>query len=471
MRPLLTDIRPALLYSFSFSPKQDWSTLHPTGPELAQYFADVCEKYGLVDKIQLNTEVDEIKWLEDVEEWEVTLTSLVPGTGDLAKSERDAMVAREGPHSVYVQTEKVRAKVVVSGAGGLVEPKQWPQGIPGIESFEGQVIHTAKWDSNVDLQGKDVVVIGSGCSAAQVVPSLAEYQPKSVTQVMRTPPWIQPDLFSDKGLELWERWTPFLFSYVPGLSYTLRGVMFAMFEMDFLGWFKNNRYAEWKRRSTEQKFLAYMRSATPSKYHEILTPNYDLGCKRRVVRGEWFKSLNNPNYELTTMRLTSVQSRSVTLGPGKHYPPDSAETDEVRQVPADVIILGNGFETNNWLHPLRVVGRDGKNLNEVWDERGGAQAYLGLAMDRFPNFFFIFGPNTATGHTSVIFASENAVNYSLNFIKPILNGDVSSYEVTEEAERAWANKVQKGLQGTVFQAGNCTSWYKTESGWNSSTYP
>jgi len=143
----------------------------------------------------------------------------------------------------------------------------------------------------------------------------------------------------------------------------------------------------------------------------------------------------------------------------------------VRQVPADVIILGNGFETNNWLHPLRVIGRDGKSLNEVWDERGGAQAYLGLAMDHFPNFFFIFGPNTATGHTSVIFASENAVNYSLNFIKPILDGDVSSYEVTEEAERAWADKVQKGLQGTVFQGGNCTSWYKTESGWNSSTYP
>lgn len=110
-------------------------------------------------------------------------------------------------------------------------------------------------------------------------------------------------------------------------------------------------------------------------------------------------------------------------------------------------------------------------MDELWEERGGAQAYLGIAMDHFPNFFVIFGPNNATGHTSVIFATENAVNYSMNFIKPILDGDVSTCEITENAERAWTDKVQDGLQGTVFRRGACTSWYQTEGGWNSSTYP
>lgn len=468
---ILTYTRPALLYSFSFSPKKDWTTLHPSGPEIAQYLADVCERYGIVDKIQLNTEIDELKWLEDVEEWQVTLTHLIPGTGELARSDRNVLVAKEGKRSVYVKTETLRAKVVVTGAGGLVEPNTWPKGVPGIEDYEGEVMHTAKWNNDVDLRGKEVVVIGSGCSAAQVMPGLDKHQPKSVTQVMRSPPWIQPDPLSPRELRVWEMFAPFLMKKIPGLAYIARAILFFKLEFDFVTVFRNSKLGKRQRDLKEQEYLAYMRETAPKKYHDILTPDYSLGCKRRVIRGDWYKSLHRPNYELTTMRLTGVNSRSVTLGPGKNYPKDSPATDEVREVPADAIILANGFETNNWLHPLRVVGRGGKPMDELWEERGGAQAYLGIAMDHFPNLFVIFGPNNATGHTSVIFATENAVNYSMNFIKPILDGDVSTCEITENAERAWTDKVQDGLQGTVFRRGACTSWYQTEGGWNSSTYP
>jgi hypothetical protein len=115
---------PAAFYSFSFAPKMNWSTLHPAGPELAQYMADVCEKYQIVDKIQFNTDVKELRWIEADEEWEVTVSHLVPGTGDLAQHERDRLVAQDGEHRVYVKTEIVRAKVVVSGVGGLVEPQE-----------------------------------------------------------------------------------------------------------------------------------------------------------------------------------------------------------------------------------------------------------------------------------------------------------------------------------------------------------
>ncbi|KAJ5150600.1 uncharacterized protein N7500_010789 [Penicillium coprophilum] len=215
-----------------------------------------------------------------------------------------------------------------------------------------------------------------------------------------------------------------------------------------------------------------MHQLAPKEYHEILTPDYSLGCKRRILDGTWYRSLNAPNVELTTQPLTRVNAKSVILGPGRHYPPqNSDDADEVREIPADVIILANGFETNQWLHPLKVIGRKGKDLEEVWAERGGAQAYQGIAMDSFPNFFMLFGPNTATGHTSVIFATENAVNYSLNFIKPILNGQVTSYEVKENAEREWTRQVQDALQKSVFRRGACSSWYITADGWNSTTYP
>lgn len=399
---------------------------------------------------------------------------MVPGTGDLPQSERDEIVAKDGEHSVYVKTEVVRAKIVVSGVGGLVEPKTWPKDIPGIDDFEGEVLHTARWDSSVDLEGKNVVVIGSGCSAAQVIPELIKpkFNVKSVTQLMRTPPWVQPNLMNPQELRVWEKYSPTLMSNVPGLARAGRSILFFMLEWSFIRMFKNGSISRRQRPLIEQAFLHHMRKLAPEKYHDILTPNYSIGCKRRIIDSDWYVSLQDPNVELSTLALTSVQSKSVTIGPEQHYPPGgNAEKGQVKEVPADVIILANGYETNRWLHPLRVIGKGGKDLENVWEERGGAQAYLGLAMDQFPNFFMLFGPNTATGHTSVIFASENAVNYSLKFMKPILDGNVSTYEVTEEAERNWTEKLQNGLQDTVFRRGTCSSWYQTEGGWNSSTYP
>ncbi|EAW25500.1 flavin-containing monooxygenase [Aspergillus fischeri NRRL 181] len=465
---------PALLYSFSFAPKKDWTTLHPPGPEIVQYLADVCEKYQIVDKIQLNTAVKELRWLEDAEEWQVTLLHLVPGIGDLSEGERDARISKEGERSVYVKTEIVRAKIVVSGVGVLVEPKKWPASVPGIETFEGEVVHTARWKSDLDLSGKNVVIIGSGCSATQVVSELTkpEYKIKSITQLMRSPAWFMPDLLTPKSLKKWEKYTPPLFKNVPGLAFGARALLFFFLEWDFLTVFKDNEYSRRNRSRLEREFLEHMRATAPEKYHDILIPNYSLGCKRRIVESNYYASIHAPNFELTTKPLVSVQARSVTLGPGRHYPPESKEsTDGVRQIPADVIILANGYETNKFLHPLPVFGRRGKTLDEIWEERGGAQAYLGIAMDHMPNLFLSFGPNTATGHTSVIFAVENAINYSLNFIKPILEGRVSCFEVKENAERDWTDKVQRSLQGTVFRRGACTSWYQTDEGWNSSTYP
>lgn len=436
--------------------------------------ADVCERYQIVDKIQLNTDVKELRWIEDDEEWEVTLSHLVPGTGDLAQHERNRIAAQDGHHKIYVKTEIVRAKVVVSGVGGLVEPKTWPKDIPGIEDFEGEVMHTARWSDQIDLKDKDVIMVGSGCSAAQVVPELAkpEANVRSITQLMRTPPWVQPDTIPPEYLPSYEKWSPRLMTHVPGLASFMRSVLFFMLEKTFYDMFTDTAWGRRVRPQREKKFLDHMRQLAPEEYHEILTPNYSLGCKRRIIDGTWYRSLNAPNVELTTQPLAKVNSKSVTLGPGRHYPPNKSEDAvEVREIPADVIIMANGFETNQWLHPLKVIGREGKDLEEVWAERGGAQAYQGIAMDSFPNFFILFGPNTVTGHNSVIFATENAINYSLKFIKPILNGYVSSYEVMEDAEREWTRQVQDALQKSVFRRGACSSWYITADGWNSTTYP
>jgi len=160
---LLTRDRPAIWYSFSFSPNPAWTTFHPEGKEIVQYLQGVCDKYEIVDKVQLNTDVRECKWLESEQVWELTLQHLIAGAGDLSEYDRARKIESEGPSSVYVQTEVIRAKIVVSGVGGLVEPKTFPENVPGREKFKGELFHSARWKYDVGLKDKNVIVVGTGC--------------------------------------------------------------------------------------------------------------------------------------------------------------------------------------------------------------------------------------------------------------------------------------------------------------------
>ena len=469
--------RPAIFYSFSFSPNPKWSTFFPEGDEVFEYLQYVCDKYQLNDKIQFNTDVSEIRWREDEELWEVHLTHLVPGLGDLSFKERQKRVQEQGPEGIYLAHEVVKAKVVVSAAGGLVEPNDFPNSVSGREQFEGKVFHSAKWDQEADLNEKDIVVVGSGCSAAQFIPRLikAPFNAKSVTQVMRSPPWVVPRSDPPFGKEKWEKWSPLLFGRIPSLARAFRLLLFFAAELEFVSIFYNTPYNQKARKKIESQLMSHLENKVPEKYHEILSPNYSVACKRRLWDNDWFNSLNDPKIKLTTQPLTSLQPRGATLGPGRDYPDLNESASKVStnriQIPADVVILANGFELTTWLHPLKVRGKGGALMQDVWDERGGPQAYIGATMDGFPNFFMIFGPNTATGHSSVILASENMVEYSLRFIQHILSGDVKTVEVKKEAEMAWTREVQEQLKHSVFNSGGCRNWYKTANGWNAIAYP
>ena len=465
---------PGIYYSFSFSPNVKSSTFYPTGPEMARYLQSTCDKYQISDKVQLNTDVSELKWMEDEELWQVTLIHMAPGTGDLSEKERQQRIADYGEKSVYLFRETVRAKVVASAVGSLVEPKGWPEHIPGRKEFQGDIFHSARWNESIEFNGKNVVVIGTGCSAAQFVPLLtkAPYNANSVTQVMRSPPWVAPK--AGPPQEVWEKFSTKVLAKFPLVTRFLRFLLFLLSEYENFTTFKMSSSNRKNRKEIEGRLMKHMKTTVPEKYHEILTPDYGYGCKRRVL-DTWFSNMDDPKFHLTTQSLKSIQSTSVTLNVQRTYPTHKsmhAESplDDVT-IPADVIVLANGFDVTTWLHPLKVRGKGGKLLQDVWDERGGAQAYLGAAMDGFPNFFIIFGPNVATGHASVILATENMVNYSLHFMKPLLNGDVKTFEVKKQAELDWTKKMQDELRNTVWQDGGCNSWYKTEDGWNSTRYP
>jgi cation diffusion facilitator CzcD-associated flavoprotein CzcO len=466
---------PAVFYSFSFAQNPDWTQFHPNGPEIVSYLQDVTEKYKVLDKIQLDTEVMECRWNEEQHVWHIKLQHYQPEMGDLSKSDRDRKVEQEGHAAVYGKEEHIKAKVLVSCAGGLVEPKSWPDNIPGRDKFQGQIFHSARWRYDVDLKDKEVVVVGTGCSAAQFVPKLtSEYGAKKVTQIMRSPPWVIPRPEPPGGEEHFNKVAPWRNRYIPGHQQLMRWMNASLSEWDWR-LFGNSEWNKKQRATLEKQLIAHMQTTVPQKYWEMLTPNYAVCGKRRIFDATWFPGLRDPRIELTTLPLQTLNEDSVTLGPKRTYP-DPANTasqvpNEPVTIPADVIILANGFDVVKWLDPITVIGRGGKNLHAVQQERGGPQMYLGTAMDSFPNFFAIFGPNTATGHTSVILAAENGINLVLKLVKGVLEGEVEEVEVKEEAERRWARMMQEGNRKTVFHQDGVRSWYRTEGGWNSTTYP
>lgn len=268
----------------------------------------------------------------------------------------------------------VRAKVIVSCVGILVEPNAWPANIPGREAFRGTIFHCARWRNEVDFRNKDVIVFGSGCSAAQVVLSLfkAPFDVKSVTQIMRSRPWVMPTLEEPFGRDKYARYAPTIMRYFPVLGYIFRISLFLLVEVIWKTVFQPKK-VKW-RAATERSTLERTLALIPKKYHGSMTPRYGYGCKRRVFDSEWLKSMNNPNFLLTTRPLKCLQHDGVVLGPSPNPPNEEAEstmsTKDV-QLYADIIVLANGYEATQWFHPLKVYGRGGKLIHDVWNERGG----------------------------------------------------------------------------------------------------
>ncbi|KAB8221580.1 hypothetical protein BDV33DRAFT_190345 [Aspergillus novoparasiticus] len=417
---------PSALYSFSFAPNPNWTKLMPSNKEIKEYIVDVVKTYDLLPKITFGTEVVRTVWREDANRWLLYLRELKTG--------------REYTHE---------CQILFAATGQLVEPR--PCEIPGASDFRGSIFHSARWDHSVDLNGKNVVVIGNGCTAAQIVPALANSgQVKSLTQIVRTKHWIfpAPNFTYPKVLQ-------WIFRYVPLAMRLHRLHIFLVAENDFR-LFPMTKGAARLREKRRKQVEKYMREASPRKYHDLLIPDFDVGCKRRIFDPGYLESLHLDNVLLTDAKTERITEEGI-------------ETDK-GFIPADVIVLATGFQTNKFIPYMDVVGRNGETVSKHWGRYGGPAAYNCSALNGFPNFFILLGPNAATGHTSAMMAAENSINYALRILKPVLDGDAASVEVTAKAEHDYAYWVQDALSKRVWNAG-CMSWYLNDQKWNSMSYP
>ncbi|KAJ0163186.1 Baeyer-Villiger monooxygenase, partial [Colletotrichum tanaceti] len=422
---------PSVLYSFSFEPNPNWTRVLPTYSELWSYLDRVAHKYDLVRKMAFDVLVERCEWVEERARWRMTIRHLKSG-------------------ATYFH----ECQFLFAGTGALVTPREID--VPGADTFGGVISHTGRWRPDIDLEGKRVVLFGNGCTAAQVVPSIVR-KTRSLTQIVRSKHWIFPPI--DAKVPDWVRLG---LNRIPGMTTLQRLAVFVAAEYSLLGFpltEAGRRFRARQRRVTE----AYMRAAAPAKYHDLLIPDFEVGCKRRIFDAGYLESLHADNMTLTDEKPLEIVPEGVrTAG---------------RLIEADVIILANGYHTNEFAAGVEVVGRGGETMRSHWDSFGGPEAYNCSVLSGFPNFVLLLGPNAATGHTSSIMALENSINYALRVLKPALQGRASTVDLKREAERAYSDTIQAALQKTVWNSG-CNSWYQMESRgadgskkWNAMSYP
>jgi cation diffusion facilitator CzcD-associated flavoprotein CzcO len=406
---------PSHLYSFSFAPNPEWTQTYSPQPEIWDYLRRCADDFGVRPHVQLGCAVESATWLEGERRWDI-----------------------ETSRGTY------RARVVIAGMGPLTEPKI--PDLPGLEDFQGETFHSARWNHDYDLKGKRVASIGTGASAIQYVPAIQE-QVEQLHVFQRTAPWIMPH--SNRPISDAERR---LYRRVPALQKLVRGGVYAGRELLVLGFVKNPRLM----RVVERIARRHIRSQIDDpRLVEKVTPDYTIGCKRILPSNRWYRALGKPNVELVTSGVREVRANAVVDGDGVERP-------------VDAIVFGTGFHVTDIPAAQRVRGRGGKLLDDVW--HGSPRAYMGSTIAGFPNLFFLLGPNTGLGHSSMVYMIESQLEHVMAALRHMDSRGAETIEVRPEAQERHNEEIDRRMKGTVWTTG-CSSWYLDDTGRNATLWP
>lgn len=406
----------SMLYSFSFEP-WNWSRLFAKRDEIYQYTEYVYSKHKLHENTRCQAKVTKATFDEEGGVWNVELNGV----------------------------EVLTARTLITASGGLSQPSV--PNFPGKDRFQGRQFHTSRWDNSHDHSGKRIAVIGTGASGIQVIPEVAK-SAAAVYVLQRTPHWIMPR--PDRELKAWERRV---------LAHGIINKMFRLFtylELEFRVLAFSFFPALLEVIAKPKALKNIRKNVRDPQLQEKLIPDFRIGCKRILLSSEYYPSLNRDNVELVTDPLHCINESGIKLESG-------------RQLDVDLIVYATGFHGSENNIPYPVIGREGASLKEAWED--GAHAYLGTLVPRFPNFFMMMGPNTGTGHTSVIYFIESHVKLIVQAIQQLLKNDWKWVDIRADVEQQYNEKIQRRLKKTVWMTGGCHSWYLTKSGKNTTLFP
>lgn len=397
------------LYSFSFDLNPHWSRLWSGQQEILEYFERCARRHRLDANLKLNTEIVSANWDSSTRTWRLTTAAGEEHTFD----------------------------IVVSAIGMFTQPV-----MPDLvqeERFAGTIMHTARWDHSVDLRDVRVAVLGTGSTAAQLVPEVAKVAAK-VYSVQRSPTWVLPK--PDRPYTEREKW---LFSHVPLAKKIYRTRLWLRSESNIAvienGSDKTQEFKAIALRTLEA-------TIADEGLRNTLTPEHPFGCKRLVFATDYLQALSRAHVEVVSSPARTLRSRSLVTK-------DGTELD------VDVVLCATGYAAADYLGQIEVQGADGTSLHDTW--RDGAFAYLGMAVPGYPNFFMLYGPNTNVGSNSVIFMLEAQAHYIVRALKYMRRKNKPYIEVRPEVMSGFLAKIDTWMQGTVWLT-RCSNYFRAANG-------
>jgi 4-hydroxyacetophenone monooxygenase len=420
---------PNHFYSYSFAPHA-WPNHYSERAELLAYFRRVAESHQLRPHIRFEREVTEARFDGERARWQLTLRA---PSGEL---------------------EQLTGDVLISAVGQLNRPSI--PALPGLERFRGPAFHTARYDHSAAISGKRVAVVGSGASAMQLVPRLAE-QVEQLYICQRSPQWAVPSSDYFAPVTSAQQWSIEHVPYYAGwyrfrLFFTHADGLHAALHVD-REWPELPRSINADNARLRQTLIDYIErqlGAHAERLRARVIPSYPPFAKRMLIDNGWYRTLTRPNVELLDQAIRELTPSGITFSDGS----DRA---------VDAIIFATGFHATRFLWPMHVFGAHGEALHARWAD--DARAHLGMTVPGFPNFFCLYGPNTNLAHGgSIIFHSECQVRYILGCLQLMFERGARTISCTEAAHAAYNAKVDDAQSRMVWALDGVANWFKNQRG-------
>lgn len=410
---------PSTTYSYWFEPKPDWSRLFAPGAEVKAYATEVADKYDVRRHMRFNTTVEGAQWDEEAAMWRVALAG----------------------------GETLTSRYLITATGFLSQPRT--PDIPGIASFQGKVVHTTAWDHAYSYAGRRIAVIGTGASAVQAIPELAK-QAADLTVYQRTATHVIPKFDFPISPRMRR-----VFARVPATQRALRWVSDIILEVIMVVMALHFRQSRGRGNisASDMAKINRFRWIRDKELRAKLTPDYDLGCKRPTFSNSFYRAFTKPHVHLETNTI-------------ERFEPDGIVTADGRKTVIDTLVLATGFDLWEANFPaIEVVGRKGRNLGKWWRETR-FQAYQGVSMPYFPNYLSLASPFAFSG-LSFFHTIEYQMRHMDRLLGEVKRRGATTFEVTEEANDRFMERMTRLLDNSVFYAGNCAtsrSYYFSPNG-------
>jgi 4-hydroxyacetophenone monooxygenase len=416
-------------YSFSFGARNQWTRYFAPRQELLDYLLKVVREHGIRRHVRLNTELTASRWDENKRRWISTL-----------KTENGE--------------ETFESTALVSAIGQLNDPA--PAHFKGEEDFRGLAVHSARWSNDINLDGKRVAVIGTGATAMQLVPAIAN-RVSSVTVYQRTAQWARPVKGYSDPITEGARW---LLAHLPFYVQWYRFNMFWRYGDGLLPFLRKdpnwphparavNKGNDRHRQELTEFILSELKDRPD--LIEKCVPTYPPYGKRILLDNNWFRTLTKPNVELVT-------------DPIDHFVSDGIVTADGKERAYDIIVISTGFRVSEMAARLNITGRGGNNLRDVW-ANDNPTAYLGLTVPNFPNLFLMLGPNSGPAHGgSVIFQSECQSRYISACLVEMIEKGIAAIDVSQDAHDHYVRKVDAEHEQLIWTHPGMTTYYRNSRG-------